>query len=287
MAKWLQFIALAILSLILFLAFTSLAGFYQTIRPKKFISSTNPKDFQLDYQPIELETSDKLKLAGWFIPAMGRETKKTIIGLHGYPADKGNILPAVKNLAQDYNLLLFDFRYHGQSQGSYTTVGAKEVNDLLAAINYLKDKNIDQIGIWGFSMGAAVALMTIPKAPEIKAVVADSSYASLENMAPELFLVPGLKRPLTSLVRIWGKVFLGVDIKKVTPAKAVENSTIPILIIHAKNDEVIPFINALQLQQALKNNPEAEFWFTPDQFHGTTNSDYQQRIIEFFNQNLK
>lgn len=287
MTKLPQLALLIIFSLILFAVLTSLLGVYQTIRPKKFFSKATPADFNLNFEEVTLTTSDNIKLAAWFIPAVDGKTKKTIIGLHGYPADKGNILPAVKDLAKNYNLLLFDFRYHGQSQGSYTTVGAKEVNDLLAAVKFLKTREIDKIGIWGFSMGGAVALMTIPKAAEIKAVVADSSYASLENMAPQLFLIPGSKKPLSLLVRAWVKLILGIDIKKISPAKAIENSTIPILIIHDRNDQVILFDNALSLQQALKNNPRAEFWFSDGQFHGATSPDYQNRIIEFFTKNLK
>ena len=97
------------------------------------------------------------------------------------PCRQRNILPALAFLHADFNLLLFDFRYLGESEGSYSTAGAKEVEDLLAAIRFLKRRGIKEVGVCGFSMGGAVGLMAIDKAPEIKAVVSESSYASLQK----------------------------------------------------------------------------------------------------------
>jgi len=168
---------------------TSLWGFYISIRPPRIVSSLTPKLLQLDYENVWFKTSDGLTLSGWFIPGKAA-TKKTLILLHGYPADKGDILPALSFLQKNYNLFLFDFRYLGESEGKYSTAGAKEVNDLLAAIQFLKTKGIEEVGVWGFSMGGAVALMSIKKAPEIKAVVSEASYASLAQMAAELFKIP-------------------------------------------------------------------------------------------------
>src|SRR3970040_1993558 len=82
-------------------------------------------------------------------------------------------------LHEDFNLLLFDFRYLGKSDGSYSSAGAKEVEDLLAAIRFLKGRGIKKVGVWGFSMGGAVALMAIEKAPEIRAVISEPSIARL------------------------------------------------------------------------------------------------------------
>lgn len=115
---------------------------------------------------------------------------KTIILLHGYPADKGDILPSLAFLNERYNLFLFDFRYLGQSEGLYSTAGAKETDDLASAIEYLKSRGVEEVGVWGFSMGGAVALMSIKKIPEIKAVVSEASYANLGLMARELLSPP-------------------------------------------------------------------------------------------------
>src|SRR3970282_2554644 len=99
------------------------------------------------YEAGAFRPAHGLTLRGWYIPA-ARTTEKTLILLHGYPADKGDILPALAFLHEDFNLLLFDFRYLGESEGSYSSAGAKEVEDLLAAIRFLKARGLEQVGVW-------------------------------------------------------------------------------------------------------------------------------------------
>ncbi len=264
---------------------TSLWGFYISVRPPKIVSSLTPENLQLDYEKVWFKTSDGLNLSGWLIPSE-KATRKTLILLHGYPADKGDILPALSFLQKDYNLFLLDFRYLGESEGKYSTAGANEVRDLLAAIRFLKTKGIEEVGVWGFSMGGAVALMSIKKAPEIKAVVSEASYASLAQMATELFRIPVLRYPLGYLIGLWTKIFLGIDIRDISPVKAVQNTTIPLLLIHSSTDAVIPFSHARSLQKALKDNPRAEFWFHAGPAHGELGKEYQKRLADFFQRHL-
>jgi len=274
-----------LIATLFFFLFASLWGFYSSIRPPKIISRINPKDLGLNYEQVTFTTADAIKIAGWWIPAKMAKAK-TLILLHGYPADKGDILPALAFLNKKYNLLFFDFRYLGQSEGSYSTAGAKEITDLTAAIQYLKMRGIDEVGVWGFSMGGAVALMTAPQTPEIKTIVSESSYARIDLMANELYRIPLLKYPLAKLTLFWTKLFLGINVREATPYESVKNLNIPILLIHSIDDKVIPFRHAQLLQEALKNNPEAEFWFEENLGHGQFGKEYQKRIEDFFDKNL-
>jgi fermentation-respiration switch protein FrsA (DUF1100 family) len=268
-----------------FLFILSLWVFYASIRPPKIISALTPRDLKMIHEDVSFRTADGLTLRGWDIPC-AKTTGKTLILLHGYPADKGDILPALVFLHKDFNLLLFDFRYLGQSDGSYSTAGAKEVEDLLAALQFLKTRGVNEVGVWGFSMGGAVALMTIEKAPQIKAVIAESSYASLAHMALELFRIPLLNYPIAYLVGVWARLFLGIDLSDVSPLERVRHTALPILLIHSSADAVIPFSHAQLLQAALKNNPRAEFWFHAEYAHGQLAADYQSRVRNFFHKNL-
>jgi uncharacterized protein len=275
----------AVVILVVILIIVSLWGFYSSIRPPKIVSSLTPRDLKMNHEDVAFTTADGLKLRGWYIPAI-KETGKTVILLHGYPADKGNILPALAFLHEDFNLLLFDFRYLGASEGSYSTAGAKEVEDLMAAVQFLKGRGVKEVGVWGFSMGGAVALMAAPKAPEIKAVVSESSYASLEEMALQLLRIPGLNYAVAYLVGFWAKLFLGIDLREVSPAQRVRHTTIPILLMHSSADAVIPFFHARLLQEALAKNPHAEFWFHEDFAHGQLATDYRTRVRNFFLKHL-
>jgi dipeptidyl aminopeptidase/acylaminoacyl peptidase len=275
-------IVLIILSV---LVIVSLWGFYVSIRPPKIISSLTPRDLNLNYEDVSFKTADGLTLRGWYIPS-AEKTGRTLILLHGYPADKGNILPALAFLQDEFNLLLFDFRYLGKSEGSYSTAGAKEVEDLLAAIEFLKSRGIKEVGAWGFSMGGAVALMATQKVPAIRAVISESSYSSLADMAFELMRIPVLNYPMAYLVGFWAKLFLGIDLRDASPAARIRNTTVPILLIHSSADAVIPFSHARHLQQALANNPNAEFWFHENFAHGQLAADYRTRVRDFFRKHM-
>lgn len=275
-----------VLIIVIFFLLASLWGFYISIKPPSIKSDIIPANYGLNYEEITFKTKDDLNLSGWFIPHEEKEAK-TIILLHGYPADKGDILPATRFLHEKYNLFLFDFRYLGASEGKYSTVGIKETEDLSAAIRFLKSRGINEVGVWGFSMGGAVALMTAPEAPEIKAIISDSAYASLELMSYELYRMPFIRYPLGWLTGVWSKLLLGIDVKKTSPKEAVKNLSIPILIIHSEEDKTIPFKNAEILQESLKGNPKAEFWFDGRVTHGQSAKDHQKIILDFFERNFK
>jgi len=275
-----------LLFLFIYLILFSLLGFYTSIKPVKIISEKTPQDFNLNYEKVSFTTEDNINIYGWFIPSQKENNNKTIIFLHGYPADKGNILPSIIFLNKNYNLFLFDFRYLGESGGHYSTAGAKEILDLKAAIKFLKNKNINKIGVWGFSMGGAVALMGAAEIPEINMVVSESSYANLNKISYELYQLPILKYPLGWLTSFWAKIFLKIDTKKISPLESVKKLNIPVLIIHSKTDQVIPFDNALLLQKAMKKKSLAEFWFTDGLIHGEIIKEYKNRLQIFFNNNL-
>lgn len=266
--------------LLLFLILFSLWGVYSAIRPNKLHSVLTPADFLIPYENVTFLTEDNIIIHGWFIPNADPKAK-TIILLHGYPADKGNILPAMIFLHDDYNLLFFDFRYLGESAGSYSTVGINEVLDLKAAIAYLHTRGIDEVGVWGFSLGGAVALMAAPTTPEIKALVAQSPYAELDWMANDYYSIPLLKYPLTALTRLWGLVFLQVDIKSISPARALQGLTIPVLLINSVNDEVVSPEHGILLQESSRNNPHTSFIFIEKQ-HGYFMDNNDKVILDFF-----
>lgn len=264
----------------------SLWGFYSAIRPFKIISSVTPENYGIPYEKVSFRTKDNVLIRGWFIKSPNPHAK-TIILLHGYPADKGNILPTTIFLHKTYNLLYFDFRYLGESEGVYSTVGKDEIMDLLAAIQYLHTRNINEVGVWGFSLGAAVALMTAPSAPEIKAIVAESSYARLDWMAYDYYRIPILKYVLAELTRFWGWLFLHYDFKKVSPALAATKLQIPILLIHSKQDNVVSFENALLLKKSLSQNPNAEVIFIDNARHGEHFLNYNKMIQRFYDKHFK
>ena len=147
-----------------------LFNFLLGVHPPRFQTDDDPKRYGLDYESVSFPTSDGLTLRGWFIPTasaareswrqggMAWNTCGTVLVGHGYPFDKANILRHALFLHPRFHLLLFDFRYFGESDGGYTTAGLLETRDVQAAIEYVKsrsDVNPESIGALGFSMSAS------------------------------------------------------------------------------------------------------------------------------------
>ena len=277
------FVASAILIILVVFSFW---GFYSAIKPPHKIQSIiTPDQLNVPYEAVSFKTKDNILIQGWFIPTT-RKDAKTIILLHGYPADKGDILTSRLFLHPEFNLLFFDFRFFGKSEGKYTSFGMNEVNDLKAAVEFLKKRNINEVGVWGLSMGASTALLAAPVIPEIKAIVAESGYARLDKMLLVYYPQPLLQYPLALLTELWGKIFLGVSVSEASPMEAIKKVNIPILIIHSEEDQQVPFEHALWIKESLKHNPHAQFLFTNNLNHGQLSPNEQAKIKLFFEKNL-
>lgn len=267
----------------------SLLNFYMAMHPTRFKTGIAPDKVNLKYKNISFKTSDDILIKGWFIHSKTK-TNKTIIICHGYPFDKNNIFGATYFLAEKFNLLYFDFRYFGESQGKYTTVGYREKEDLLAAVQFLKKRNITKTGALGFSLGAATIIMA--NSEDIKAIAADSSYATLDKMIERTyFIFPGFtKNPFVFLTELYSKIFLGIDSKDIAPVKDISNIKVPVLLIHGEKDSQIPVENSKILYGASNKN-KTEFWIVPEADHGYAHylypEEYEQKLFDFFERNLK
>ena len=268
----------------------SLYATYSSTHPPRQPIDITPKDINLDYEAVSFDTDDGVEIKAWFIPAEDR-TKLTIIALHGYPFNKANILGFARFLHKDYNLLFFDFRAMGESAGKLTTGGFYEQKDLAAAIKYLKEnKNITKVGTLGFSLGAAVSILSVKDNPEIKAIVSDSGYATLDriirSMYRQFFF---LKAPFVKCSEFFAEVLFGIDIAKVSPLDEIKKINTPILFIHGERDSQIPVENSKLLYEAA-NQPK-ELWIIKEADHGESHylqgKEYERRVLEFFDRYLK
>jgi len=277
---------LIFLLIIAFVILFSLLTFIMSIKPGKWPIEFTPESFKVKYENVTFESSDGLKLKAWFIPS--NKSNDTIIVMHGYPTNKADVLPFSMFLLKRFNVFLFDFRSFGESEGSYTTAGFKEVKDLDGAVKYLKSrKDVKNIGVLGFSLGGSVAIMN--KNNDVKAIVADSAYSSLNNIIEVMYKnFYFLKQPFVYLTRIYGKIFFNIDPKDISPATAIKNIDKPVLIIHGDKDRQIPVNEAHRLHNA---NKDSKLWIVKNADHGETyalnKKEYEKRVLEFFKKNLK
>ncbi len=266
-----------------------LSSAWTVTHPARIESGLTPKNFNLPFEEIMLTTKDGVSIAGWLVPSKADgfistavSQKPTLIILHGYPAEKGDMLSIASPLHPDFNILLIDFRYFGKSGGSFTTLGTKERLDLEAAIDFLQSRGFKKVGVLGFSLGGATAILQATKDLRITAVVSYASFADLTLLGYDAYAyLPVIREALVPLMKFWVGLLWGID-TAYSPEKAAQNMQTPILIIHTKQDEQIPFRHAELLRDALKNNQRAEFYFPETGLHGELPADFDERVKNFF-----
>jgi uncharacterized protein len=222
---------------------------WRSLMPPRMPVYLVPSDFGLPSEDVYLHTRDGLELKGWFIPS--ERGKGTIICLHGYPANKSDILTVVSFLYPDFSLLLFDFRAHGESGGKITHFGLKEYLDVESAIRFIKSRESyrdKKIGVWGYSLGGAVGILAAARYDEIDAIVTDSAFANFPEMVTHYYKNMGpLKHVFSVLSRLLGRYVLRSDFAKNSPEYFINSIKSPILIIHSREDDLVPYRHAERL----------------------------------------
>jgi len=203
-----------------------------------WFNNSSKKDFSF-------KTYDGLNINAYLIE--NNITNNYIIFSHGlYGSFKSSFKLASEFDLLGYNSIIYDQRAHGESEGTYCTYGLKESLDLIKLINklveYKKDVNII---LCGHSMGAATVMMALgSKLPiNVKCAIEDSGYDSLGELFKQ-GIKKRIKYTFDIIYYIYNSILnleLGMSFKDVEPKRALLNNTIPLLIIHGKDDEIVPY----------------------------------------------
>ncbi len=263
------------------------------LTPPRYDLNAKPSELNMSYEEITFSSTDGIKTNGFFIP--GDKAKATVIVLHGYGTNKSDILSFAEMLHHhSYHVLVFDFRGHGETKGK-CTLGFNETKDLAGAINYLetrKDVNQNKIGVLGCSMGANVAIIGAAADPRIKAVVADSGFASFEKtitkFAKLFYNLP--KYPFVPPAIWFAELRAGFCAKQADATKYIgQISPRPVFIIGGANDVRIPPANQEDLFKAA-GEPK-QLWIAPEADHLEVRSlwpkEYEEKVVTFFDKYLK
>ena len=270
--------------IVVVLVLASLASFWLAVRPPRLAIPLRPEDYRLVVEPVTIDTDDGVRLAGWFVPRPGTPA---IVLLHGYPAEKADLLPLATALAPQFATLLVDQRYFGDSGGRATTLGFRERGDLKRMIDFVQARQAPAVGVFGFSMGGAVALLTAAEDPRIGAIAAYAPFADLRVLGRELYAWMWLARyPFVEAMLLWSRVLFGADITRPSPVDAAARLGVPVLLVHSRQDEQIPFAHAERLRAALAANARAEFEFFERGRHGEFPAGFEGRLARFFQRSL-
>jgi len=182
------------------------------------------------FEVVQFE-GDGVRLAGrWFHT---RDKRGTVVFLHGMSdnrASGGEITDHF--VARGFEVITYDSRAHGESEGDACTYGYYEKRDLERVLDRVETR---PIVVMGFSMGAAVALQAAAVDRRIDAVVAVSPFSDLRTIVEERAPFFATRRDIASAFKLAEqRAHFRAD--EVSPLDAAAHITVPALIIHGARD---------------------------------------------------
>lgn len=273
-------------------------AWFATHPPRKRIKGT-PAQFGATYEEVVFPSLDGTMLAGWFIPARSEApsapARGVVILCHGMMANRGEALPWAERLwTEGFALLLFDFRAMGHSEGELCTAGYHEQQDLRGAVKYLEarpDMAAVPMGVFGFSMGGATAILAAADEERIQAVATHGAFATLPSA-----ITQRCRRhfgPLAPVVS-WGACLLAtrwfpVSPALVSPVSAVSRLTPrPLMLIHGSRDRVVNPADAHALHDAAGHPKVLQVLPRSGhrRIHKSLRNETRESVVRFFCENL-
>jgi len=268
---------------------------YLNTHPARYHLKTTPKERKLAFSNISFTTNDHIQLKGWYLPTQNSPQAPTIIIAHGLGASKSDFIDLAETfINNNFNVLMFDFRAHGDSSGRATSLGLKEQQDITAAVDYIYTRTAStnkKIGLYGFSLGGAAGILTAARDTRIRAIVADTPFSSLKNISADIIkrtyhLPSGLFIPIANL---FYRISFGDWMDRVSPLTAIKKiSPRPVFLISSNIDAMTPVYHAERLLNAAA--APKKLWVIQGAYHGGTISsageEYTSKLIKYFNKYL-
>ena len=225
--------------LVIVIAYSILAWTLYFMQPKFLYSPVRavpytPGDIDLSYDKVVFRTDDNHKLTGWFIPADNAEL--TVLFFHGNGGNMTHRLDTINILNElGLNCFIFDYRGYGGSEGRPSEQGT--YSDAQAAYDWLtKQKHTlpENIILFGRSLGGSIAAQ-LAGSVRVKGLIVESSFTSYVDMGKKFYPYMPVR---------W---FAAFSYRTIDYVKKIN---CPIMIIHSRNDEIIPFEFGLRLYDA-------------------------------------
>jgi uncharacterized protein len=211
----------------------------------RFPRGADPAAYGMEGQPVSIQTADSLTLKGVYLHAPGTQPRAVFILLHGIGSCKESQLERAERLSQmGFDCLVPDLRAHGSSDGEFCTFGFYEKYDTRAWVDFLQQKNpILPIGIWGVSLGGAIALQTLGLDPRLQFGIIESTFDTFRKVALEYgadYMLGIRSQMLTDHVLAKSAAIAHFDPDQVQPVQSCGQIHVPLLFIHGDEDDKIP-----------------------------------------------
>lgn len=210
----------------------------------RYTGRGNIDSLPLEVAPLFVTTNDGHTLNGHIIYTPSKQPKGTIVFLHGIRAVKEIFIDSTIYIAnKGYNSVLLDLRAHGSSEGEYCTFGYREKYDVIALIDTLLDNKrlTSNIGVWGQSLGGAVALQSMQIDKRIQFGIIESTFGDFRAIVHD-YTHYNLKinfKPLTNYIITQTEELGGFDADSIQPINSAMAIKQPVLIVHGSVDNRI------------------------------------------------
>jgi uncharacterized protein len=219
----------------------------------KSTTDLEPRSKDIPQEELWITTPDGVRLSCWLVKC--KKALGTIIYLHGLGDCKiGGVGLSTFFFSHGYNVFLYDSRHHGESGGKYCTYGFLEKHDVSTVIDYLqqrKDLHVGKVGLFGTSMGAAVALQAAAIDVRIASVVAEASFTTLRSIAVD-YQRRLIKLPwhfLRNVAFARSQKVAGFKARFVAPVEDIKKLHCPVLLVHGLEDTFIDVQHSKELFQ--------------------------------------
>ena len=190
---------------------------------------------------------DGLTLRGW--QCKGASPRRgTLVYLHGIADNRSSAVGVIERFGRrGFDVVAYDSRAHGESEGSVCTYGFSEKHDLRRVLDTVHS---GPIVLLGTSLGAAVALQETATDPRVTAVVAAETFSDLRTVATErapFFFTAGLIDRAFRIAEQQGRF----EVDAVSPLAAAKQIRVPVLLIHGAADTETPSDHSRRVHDAL------------------------------------
>ena len=260
---------LLLLPVLLFLALQSYLP-EAIVRPRRRRGNLDPGDLGFRFEGGLMRTEEGVDLSYFYVPATVPARGNLVI-LHGKDSAKEVYLEYLPQLVpHGYNVLLYDARAHGRSGGQFTSFGYHEWRDVVQAAEKLRFLGGDlPTGVFGHSMGGAVALLAMARSQKIEFGIVESAFAHLGQIT-NLYARRKLGLPLpvwlTDTILDRSERLARYTHREVHPLQAARSVSQPTLIVHGELDASIDVDNGRQLYASLASQTK-ELYIIPGAGH--------------------
>lgn len=241
-----------------------LAGSIRTMPARATIGAPPP-----DLDGVSVSVSSPRcygRLAGWYF--QGVPGRGAVLVLHGYRANRLSEISRVRLLRQaGFTVLAIDFRAHGESEGKSVSLGLAESNDVIAAVDWLRQRApSERVGVIGTSMGGAAAIVAGPEinadAMVLESVYSDITTAIGNRLSMRLGNWSRWITPAVARIAFFGT---GVDVTGLNLVSRIAAVRASLLIVAGDADQHATLAESRLLLESAKE--PKKIWVVPGAAH--------------------